>query len=82
MTDCQSASKNGVHLTDTQKTKCVNIIVDYGISVFGLNPQPQQYELLAFAAVDLVNGLKSNSGSPIVRIKLTNRIPRFLFILI
>lgn len=67
LNECQTASLNGMQLTDAQKTMCVNIIVDYGITLFGMNPLPSQYELLAFAAVDLVVGLKSKSGSPIVR---------------
>lgn len=70
--DCQSAHKNDTDLTDSQKTQCVNILVDYGISVFGLNPLPHQYRLLALAAVDLIEGLKSKSGLPTVSSAIQN----------
>lgn len=65
---CEKAAKNNLALTDGQKTKCVNMIFDYGISLFGLNPLPAQYQLLAIATIDLIPGLKSKFGSPTVSI--------------
>lgn len=62
----EEAAKNNVDLTDGQKTKYVNLIADYGISLFGLNPLPVQYQLLAIATIDLIPGLKSKFGSPTV----------------
>lgn len=58
---------NVIGLTDSHKTKLVNLIADYGVTVFGLSPLPHEYRLLAVAAVDLIPGLKSMSDSPIVR---------------
>lgn len=66
LAECSSAAKSGVDLTDTQKCQCVNIVADYGVSVFGLNPSRAQYEMLAGATVHLFNGLKSKTGEPIV----------------
>lgn len=65
---CEKAARNNLALTDGQKTKCVNCIVDYGISLFGLNPLPAQYQLLAIAAIDLIPGLKSKFGKPTVSV--------------
>lgn len=65
--DCASAAEAGFDLTDAQKCQCVNIVADYGISLFGMNPLPHQYRLLAIAAIDLIPGLKSKSGLPTVR---------------
>lgn len=78
LNQCDTASKNGMNLTDHQKTACVSLIADYGISIFGLNPLPQQYDLLAFAAIDLIKGLKSKSGSPIVRIRINILIEQLI----
>lgn len=64
--ECEAAGKNGIDLSDTQKRDCVNVIADYGVSVFGLSPERHQYRLLAFAAIDLFEALKSKSESPIV----------------
>lgn len=61
----QCTNKN-IELTDSQKCNCVNFVVDFGISLFGLNPQTYQYKNLAIAAVDLMPPLKSSSGSPTV----------------
>lgn len=64
LADCVSAAKINVELTDVQKCQCVNIIVDYGVSLFGLNPLRNQYQMLATAAVNLIDGLKSKTGAP------------------
>lgn len=65
--DCDSAEKQSIDLKDGQRCECVNAIVDYGVSVFGLRPETHQYRLLALAAIDLIPALKSKSGSPLVR---------------
>lgn len=59
-----------LELTDAQKCQCVNIVADYGVSLFGLNPFRNQYQMLAIAAVDLINGLKSKTGAPTVNLSL------------
>lgn len=64
--ECVAATKNGIELSDSQKCDCVNLIADYGVSIFGLSPERHQYRLLALAAIDLVEGLRSISGTPIV----------------
>lgn len=71
--ECEEETNNNdekeldvIGLTDSHKSKLVNLIADYGVSVFGLSPLPHEYRLLAVAAIDLVPGLKSKSGSPIV----------------
>lgn len=64
--ESQKEARNVKDLSDSYKTKLVNLIADYGIAVFGLNPLPHQYRILATAAVDLIPGLRSKSGSPIV----------------
>lgn len=61
-----NCTNNNIELTDTQKCKCVNFVVDFGVLLFGLNPQTHQYKNLAIAAVDLMPALKSSSGSPTV----------------
>lgn len=61
---CSSATD----LTDAQKCQCVNVVADYGISVFGLNPSRHQFQMLA--AVHLINGLKSKIGEPTVNCQL------------
>lgn len=40
--------------------------------LYGLNPLTHEYKLLAIASIDLINGLKSKTGSPTVCIPLTN----------
>lgn len=66
LADCVTAEKAKLDLTDSQKCQCVNLIADYGVSVFGMNPLPIQYQMLAIAAVELIHGLKSKSGKPTV----------------
>lgn len=64
--DCQYAAKEGFDLTDSQKCQCVNVVADYGVTLFGLNPLQHQYRLLALVAIELIDGLKSKSGLPTV----------------
>lgn len=62
-------TKKNVELTDAQKCHCVNLVADYGVSLFGLNPESHQYINLALAAVDLMPALKSQSGLSTVCLK-------------
>lgn len=64
--ECQTVAKNKMDITDSQKNQCVNLVADFGIELFGLNPDAHQYKLLALAAIDLIDGLKSKSGEPTV----------------
>lgn len=64
--ECENAANQNVGLTDSQKTRCVNFIANYGVLLFGLTPLTHQYKLLAYAAIDLIPALKSKSQSPIV----------------
>lgn len=49
--ECENAAKENIELTDAQKTKCVNLIADYGVSLYGHSPNSHEYRLLALAAV-------------------------------
>lgn len=66
LAECVSAAKAKMDLTDSQKCQCVNLVADYGVKIFGLNPLPNQYQMLAVATVELINGLKSKTGNPTV----------------
>lgn len=68
LAECVSAAEAKVDLTDAQKCQCVNLVADFGVSVFGLNPLSNQYQMLAIAAVELINGLRSKTGEPTVTI--------------
>lgn len=64
--DCKNATKLGNELSDDQKCKCVNVVADYAIDIFGINIQTDRIKQLAYAAVTLIDGLKSKTGDPIV----------------
>lgn len=64
--DCVNISKLGSELSDVQKCKCVNVIADYAIDVFSINITLYQIKQVAFAAVDLIEGLKSKTDEAIV----------------
>lgn len=53
-------------LTDAQKCQCVNLVADYGVNIFGLHPLANQYQMLAVATVELINGFRSKTGKPTV----------------
>lgn len=66
LNDCEKSTIFGDELSDAQKCKCVNIIAEYAVNMFGFEIQTHQIKQLAHAAVSLIRGLKSKSGEPIV----------------
>lgn len=64
--ECTNATESGNDLTDEQKSKCVKLIADYAVDIFGLGINKDQIKQMAVAAVSLIEGLKSKTGEPTV----------------
>lgn len=62
----EEATQFGNELTDNQKTKCVNVIADYAVETFGIDLSLSQMKQVAFAAVALIEGLRSKTDNQIV----------------
>lgn len=74
ISECKSTTEMGFDLTQSQKVECVNTVADYGIKVFGLNPLPHQYKMLALAAIGFIHGLISTTGDATVCTKFLFQI--------
>lgn len=64
--ECTNATQSGNELTDEQKSKCVKLIADYAVRVFGVGINKNQIKQMAIAAVNLIGGLKSKTGESTV----------------